>query len=65
MITQRMNYNADGSAVLMIQAEPVSVPELIGLAEELNLRSTVRTDAPIHRLNDPQGNGGTPNVPDL
>lgn len=60
-----MNYQADGSAVLMIAADPVSLAELIGLAEELGLRSTVRTEGPIHRLNDPQGNGGTPNVPDI
>lgn len=65
MISQRLIYNADGSADLLIRAEPAALAELIGLAEELNLRSTVRTEGPIHRLNDPQGNGGTPSIPDF
>jgi hypothetical protein len=43
-------------------AEPVSMPELIGLADELSLRSTVVTEGPIHILNDPADNG--PGVPE-
>lgn len=65
MLTQRLTYNADGSADLVVRAEPASLAEIIGLAEELELRSTVTTEAPIHRLNDPAGNGGTPSVPDI
>lgn len=62
MLTQRITYNADGTAVLTVKAEAVSMPELIGLADELNLRSTVITDGPIHILNDPNENG--PGVPE-
>lgn len=62
MISQRLNYNADGSADLVIHAETPGLVELIGLAEELKLRSTVETQGPIHRLNDPTQ--GTPSVPD-
>lgn len=62
MLTQRITYNADGTASLTVAAEPVSVPELIGLADELALRSTVITNGPIHILNDPSENG--PGVPE-
>lgn len=62
MLTQRVIHNPDGTAALVITAEPVAVPELVALAEELNLRSTIQTEGPIHILNDPAGNG-TPSVP--
>lgn len=57
MLTQRITYHADGTASLKIDAEAVSLVELQGLAEELNLRSTVITEGPIHLLNDPAGSG--------
>jgi hypothetical protein len=63
MISQRVVYHADGSADLTVHAEPIALAELVGLAEELNLRSTVRTESPIHHLNDPQGNAATPSIP--
>lgn len=57
MLTQRVYRNADGTAYLVVQAEVAAVPELLGLADELALRSTVTTEGPIHLLNDPAGNG--------
>ncbi len=57
MLTQRVYRNADGSAYLVVQADVAAVPELLGLADELALRSTVQTEGPIHLLNDPAGNG--------
>lgn len=62
MLTQRIVHNPDDSACLIITAQPQAVPELLGLASELGLRSTIQTEGPIHILNDPAGNG-TPNVP--
>lgn len=50
MITQRLKYNPDGTARLEVFATPAAVPELMGLMEELKLRSTVKTEAPIHNL---------------
>jgi hypothetical protein len=52
MLEQRMHYNANGSGDLVIHADPVALVELAGLAEELNLRSTVKTEPPIHYLNE-------------
>jgi hypothetical protein len=57
MLTQRLQYNPDGSADLIVSADEAGMLELLGLAEELNLRSTVRTEGPIHILSDPAGNG--------
>lgn len=57
MLVQRFQHNPDGSADLIVSADEAGMPELIGLADELNLRSTVRTEGPIHVLNDPAGNG--------
>lgn len=64
MLTQRLYHNPDETADLVIRADREGVVELVGLAEELKLRISVRTEAPIHRLNDPQGNG-TPNLPPI
>lgn len=50
MLTQRLTHREDGSAVLTIEAEPIAMPELLGLAEELNLRSTILTQGSIHQL---------------
>lgn len=59
MLVQRVIRNHEaGTASLIINAESASaVPELLALADDLKLRSTMRTDGPIHYLNDPQGNG--------
>jgi hypothetical protein len=57
MLTQRLHNNPDGSSVLVIQADPAGKAELIGLADELDLRSSVTTEGTIHHLNDPAGNG--------
>lgn len=64
MLTQRLVQHSDGSADLLIHAEPIGAPELIGLADELNLRSTIRTEGTIHILTNPQ-DGTTPNIPDV
>lgn len=59
MIIQRITYNADDSAELRITADPQAVPELMGLADELALRSNVTTEGEIHILPpapDPTGN---------
>lgn len=50
MITQRITYNADGSAELRITAEPQAMPEVQSLADELALRPNVTTEGEIHIL---------------
>lgn len=60
VLTQRVIRKADGSSQLVIDAEPQALAELLGLADELNLRSTVTTEGPIHILNDPMENGPNP-----
>lgn len=52
-LSQRVYRNADNSAYLVIQAETSAVPELLALADELDQRSTMTTQGPIHLLNDP------------
>lgn len=59
MITQRITYNNDGTAVLTISAQPSARAELQGLADELALRSNVSTEGPIHLMNDPADNQPT------
>jgi len=63
MITQRVIFNADGSADLIVHAPPIGLGELMGLKAELALRSTVTTEGDINRLNT--DGGGTPSIPDL
>lgn len=60
MLTQRVHRNSDGSSQLVIDATPESLAELLGLADELDLRSTVRTEGTIHWLNDPAENAPRP-----
>lgn len=50
MLTQRLTFNADGTAELRITAEVVAAPELASLAQELNLRANVTTEGEIHIL---------------
>lgn len=57
MLSQRVYRNQDGSAYLVVTAAESAVLELLGLADELNLRSTVTTEGPIHLMNDPAENG--------
>lgn len=66
MLTQRLvTHEESASGTLIITAGPGALPELLGLADELGLRPTIRTEGQIHRLNDPAGNAGTPNVPPI
>jgi hypothetical protein len=58
MLTQRLETTVPAqSGTLIITAEPGALAELEGLADELNLRSNIRTEGTIHHLNDPAGNG--------
>jgi hypothetical protein len=59
MLVQRLIRNIPkNTAALIIEADDLAaIPELLGLADELNLRSTIRTEGTIHHLNDPAGNG--------
>jgi len=50
MLTQRLVHNAGGGATLVIEADAAGIGELIGLAEELKLRSTVTTEGDLHVL---------------
>jgi hypothetical protein len=64
MLTQRLIRVEGRQTTLVITAGSVDEAELLGLAEELGLRSTVNTEGTIHHLNDPAGNyQGTPNAP--
>lgn len=53
MITQRLIHKPDGSVTLIINAEPASVAEVVELARELDMRSTVTTEGPIHYMTHP------------
>lgn len=60
MLSQRLEINqATNSGMLTITAAvgDSAMAELVGLADELNLRATIRTEGTIHHLNDPAGNG--------
>jgi hypothetical protein len=52
MLTQILTINADGTGALVIRAEPVALGELVGLEAELNLRSTITTEARMNVLPD-------------
>lgn len=54
MLTQRLETNQPTNAgTLTITAAPGTLAELIGLAEELDLRMNIKTEGTIHQLNDP------------
>jgi len=54
MLSQRLTVNEnDQSGTLTIRADPGNLPELIALAEELGMRSTVTTEGTIYQLTPP------------
>lgn len=66
MLTQRVIITDQGSkGQLYITCEAGGLAELLALADELELRSTITTEGTIHHLNDPAGNGphGAPHLP--
>lgn len=67
MLTQKLQTNEErNDGVITITCAPGGLAELLGLAEELALRSNVETAGQLHVLNDPGGNyGGTPSVPEI
>ena len=51
MLVQKLTVDErDYSGSLVIQASAGNAAELIGLAEELNLRESIRTEGTIHIL---------------
>lgn len=52
MLTQILTINPDGTGTLVIKAEPTALGELVGLEAELNLRSTITTEARMNVLPD-------------
>lgn len=50
MLTQQLTVrHEDNSGALTVTAAPGALAELIGLAEELNLRSNIETHGEIHQ----------------